>query len=78
MERRCFYVLMIFLSLCVFSCSQEKTEEGKVLARINDYNLPLEGFQYQLAAELEMDRDFKLTKEAKKKFLDELTTAKLV
>lgn len=62
MKKRCFYALIFFLSLHLFSCSQEKTEEGKVLARINDYNLTLEEFQYQLAAELEMDRDFKLTK----------------
>lgn len=71
MNKRFFYVLF-FLSLNLFSCSQEKAEEGKILARINDYNLTLEEFQHQLAAELELDRDFKLTKEAKKEFLEEL------
>ncbi len=71
MNKRFFYVLF-FLSLNLFCCSQEKTEEGKILARINNYNLTLEEFQHQLTAELELDRDFKLTKEAKKEFLEEL------
>ncbi len=78
MKKRCFYALIFFLSLHLFSCSQERTEKGKILARINDYNLTLEEFQYQLAAELEMDRDFKLTKEAKKGFLEELIRKELL
>jgi len=71
MNKKFFYVLF-FLSLSLFCCSQEKTEKGKILAMINDYSLTLEEFQHQLAAELELDRDFKLTKEAKKEFLEEL------
>ena len=78
MKKRSFYALIFLLSLQLFSCSQEKAEEGKILARINDYNLTLEEFQYQLAAELEMDRDFKLTKEAKKGFLEELIRKELL
>jgi len=78
MKKRCFYALIFFLSLHLFSCSQEKAEEGKILARINDYNLTLEEFQYQLAAELEMDRDFKLTKEAKREFLEGLIRKELL
>ena len=78
MKKRSFYALIFLLSLHLFSCSQERTEKGKILARINDYNLTLEEFQYQLAAELEMDRDFKLTKEAKKEFLEELIRKELL
>jgi hypothetical protein len=77
MNKRFFYVLF-FLSLSLFSCSQEKTEKGKILAIINDYSLTLEEFQYQLAAELELDKDFKLTKEAKKEFLEELIRKELL
>ena len=78
MKKRCFYAIIIFLSLHLFSCSQEKAEEGKILARINDYNLTLEEFQYQLAAELRLDKDFKLTKEAKKGILEELIIKELL
>jgi len=77
MNKRFFFVLF-FLSLSLFCCSQEKTEKGKILARINDYNLTLEEFQYQLAAELQMEKDFKLTKEAKKEFLEELIRKELL
>ena len=68
MKKGFFYLLLFFLSLGLFCCSQEKGEKGKILARINDYNLTLNEFQYQLAAELEFDKDFKLTKEAKREF----------
>ncbi len=78
MKKRFFYLLLFFLSLNLFCCSQEKTEKGKILAMINDYNLTLEEFQYQLAAELELDKDFKLTKEAKKEFLEELIRKELL
>jgi hypothetical protein len=47
-------------------------EDGKVLARINDYRLSLDAFQYQLALESELDKDFKLTQDAKQEFLEGL------
>ena len=56
----------------LFSCSEEQTKEDKILAGIDDYNLTIDEFQYQLAAELEMDEDFKLSNEVKKEFLEGL------
>ncbi len=61
---------LLFALLCC--CSQQDTGDAKTLARINDYNLPLDEFQHQLAQELELDSDFKLTQEAKKEFLEGL------
>ena len=66
------YSLLFLLLLSLFCCSQEKPVESKILARINDYNLTLDEFHHQLAAELEFDKDFKLTEEAKQEFLEEL------
>jgi len=57
--------------LLFFSCTGDKPDDDTdVLAEINDYKLPKREFQSQLAAELEMDSDFKLTREARDEFLE--------
>jgi hypothetical protein len=64
---------VLFLLLSLLGCSEEKPlEDSKILARINEYHLTLDEFQNQLAAELELDKDFKLTEEAKREFLEGL------
>ena len=78
MKKSSLYLLLFLLSMSLFCCSQEKPEEGKILSRINDYNLTLDEFQYQLAAELELDKDFKLTNKAKKEFLEQLIRKELL
>jgi len=78
MKKRLLCLLLFFLSLNLFSCSQEKSEKGKILARVNSYDMTLEEFEYQLAAELELDKDIKLTKEAKKEFLEGLIRKELL
>jgi hypothetical protein len=78
MKKRVIYLLFLFLSMNLFCCSQEKTKNGKQLAEINDFKLSLSEFQNQLAAELELDKDFKLTKEAKKSFLEEIIRKELL
>jgi hypothetical protein len=78
MKKRIFYLLLFILSLHLFSCTQEQEKEDKILAGINDYNLTIQDFQYQLAAELEMDEDFKLTKEAKAWFLERVIRKELL
>lgn len=72
------YSLLFLLVLSLSCCSQEKSVESKILARINDYNLTLDEFHHQLASELEFDKDFKLTEEAKQKFLEELIIKELL
>lgn len=78
MRERFFYSILLFLLLSLVCCSDEKTVGSKILARINDYHLTLDEFQYQLAAELELDKDFKLTEEAKREFLEGLIKKELL
>lgn len=72
MKKASIYIFLIVFSMLFYSCAQEKKDESEILAKINDYALTLDEFHSQLAAELEMDRDFKITKEAKKEFLEGL------
>lgn len=75
------YGQMIFVSIFLaffFGCSQETGEKGAVLSRINDYELTLNEFERQLTAELELDKTFKLTREAKVHFLEDLIRKELL
>ena len=69
-----------FIALCIsiFSCTQEALEEKEKLAQINDYVLTFDEFQVQIAKELNLDKEFKLTKKAKKDFLDQLITKEIL
>jgi hypothetical protein len=58
--------------LLFFSCSVGNPDDSDVLAEVNDYKLTKREFQAQLADELEMDSDFKLTREARDEFLEEI------
>lgn len=78
MKKYMLFLSLFFLSAFLVYCSQEIDEKGKVLAIINDYNLMLDEFQSQLSSELEIFDDFKLTKEAKKDFLDRLITKEVL
>jgi hypothetical protein len=72
------FCLVCFFSLVFVCCSQDKTEQTKALAIINDYTLTLHDFEMQLAEELELDKDFKLTQEAKEGFLEGLIRKQLL
>ena len=78
MKKRMFYLLMFILSIQLFSCSQEVPKDKEILASINDYNLTLNEYQSRLAAELELDRELKLTKEARDNFLEEIIRKELL
>jgi len=78
MKKELYYFLVFFLLISIISCVQDKTEESKIICKINEYNLPLEDFQRQLAEELELENDFKLTLEAKQAFLEELIRKELL
>ena len=64
-------IVLIIFTLFSLACTREKAEEGKVLARINDYQLTLAEFQDKLSAELELKDNYKLTRQAKLDFLEE-------
>jgi len=73
-------VIMVFLFAIglLAGCPGDPESDGKTLARINDYRLSLSDFQYQLANELEMDRTFKVTDEARKAFLEDIIRKELL
>jgi peptidyl-prolyl cis-trans isomerase C len=66
------------LILCLYGCSQDKSGQDLVLAKINDYALTLNEFNTQLKEELEYDKDFKLNHDARKTFLDQIITKELL
>jgi hypothetical protein len=71
---------LILFIMCtgLLCCSQEKAEDSEILARINNYNLSLDTFQNQIAAEIEMDENFRVTKAAKDQFLERLIKKQLL
>jgi hypothetical protein len=77
MKRRSFVVILA-LGLFVIGCGGKQAEEKEVLARINDYELSLEEFEYQLVREMEMDEGFKLTRDAKSAFLEQIIQKELL
>lgn len=77
--KKCLYgSALLFFLLGLLTCSQDKGEEIEMLARINDFTLTLDEFQHLLAAEQEMDKDFKINKGAKKEFLEEIIRKELL
>lgn len=70
MFSRYLLILLIVMTLS-FGCSRDKPEHGEVLASINDYRLYLDDFQRQLADELELDHEFKITRKAREGFLED-------
>ncbi|NQT56375.1 MAG: hypothetical protein HQ551_09120 [Desulfobacteraceae bacterium] len=65
------------LLLSVPCCTEQKTENAEILAKINDYELTKEEFEFLLVSDLEFDPDFKLTEEARELFLDQLIQQEL-
>ena len=78
MKKSLLYSLLFLFPISHFCYAQEEAGKTKILARINDYNLTLDEFQYQLSGEAELHKDFKLTKEAKKEFLEGLIRRQLL
>ncbi|NVL90025.1 MAG: SurA N-terminal domain-containing protein [Desulfobacterales bacterium] len=78
MKKNFLYLLVFALFLNLFCCASEKTGEHETLARINDCDLTLDEFERQLAAEMEWDKYFKLTKKVKKEFLEGLIRKELL
>jgi maltoporin len=78
MKKTFYYLPLLILSVLLFSCSQDSHDDGKVLARINDYSILQDEFQYQLAEEIDLYSDLKLTKEVRRDFLDRLIKKELL
>jgi len=78
MKRCVIHWVVMSLILGLYSCSQDKSGQDLVLAKINDYALTLNEFNTQLKEELEYDKDFKLNHDARKIFLDQIITKELL
>ncbi|MCG6880457.1 MAG: SurA N-terminal domain-containing protein [Deltaproteobacteria bacterium] len=78
MVKRLFGVFMLGLFLSFSACGNQQEENGEVLAKINDFQMTLKEFKTQLAANLEFEKDFKLTREAKEEFLNSLIQKELL
>ena len=78
MTRCVIHWVAVGLMLCLFSCSQDKSGQDLILAKINDYALTLNEFNTQLKEELAYDKEFKLNHDAKKTFLDQIITKELL
>ena len=72
MKRILRYILLSVIGVCFFACSDDASDNGQTIASINNFDLTMKEFNEKLTAELEYDRDFKLTKEGKDKFLDDI------
>lgn len=72
MRIRCLIVLQLALLLFSLSCSQEKKEDQDIIAKINDYNLTIDEYKYQLREAMECEEQTELTNKFKIDFLEEL------
>lgn len=78
MKRPIFFALLFFLLLTFGSCGEKPLEDQPILADINGFRLTLDEFQTRLAEEMEYDPDYKLEKEAKKEFLENIIKKELL
>jgi len=78
MVKRLLGICFLGLSLGFSACGNQQEENGEVLAKINDFQMTLKEFKTQLARNLEFEKDFKLTREAKEEFLNSLIQKELL
>ncbi len=76
MKKRTLCLILVILTL--FCCSDKREQKGNIIAKINNFHLSFEEFERLLAAELELDKELKITKKAKREFLDELIKKELL
>ena len=74
--RLCLAIAVLLLGAC--SPAPDNSGNDRTLATINDYSLSLGTFQRELASELELEKDYKLTEQAKREFLDTLISKELL
>jgi hypothetical protein len=78
MTKKLFYLYISVLLFHLSGCGSQQDENEKILAKINDYQLTLKHFNTLLTANLEYEKDFKLTQEAKEQFLNSLIEKELL
>jgi hypothetical protein len=79
MKRASFVWAVILAALMLVGCPAGPVrEKEQVLARVNDYELTVGEFEELLAEEIEMTPDYKLTREGRQRFLDQLVRKELL
>jgi len=78
MKKGLFFILIFYSFIFLSGCTQERVEKKEVIARINDYKLTRQEFEDLLIEELTMETDFKVTREAKSAFLEQLIRKELL
>lgn len=77
--RRNVWVFILLAWLTVLAgCHPGQPEQAQVLARVNEFELSVAEFQEQLAEELALRPDFKLTQQSKREFLEQIIRKELL
>ena len=78
MKRKIFSLVFLLFVLSSLSCNHKDRNDEQVVATINGLKLTLNEFQSRLAEELELENDFKLTREARREFLESIIKKELL
>ena len=78
MKKGLFFILIFYSFIFLGGCTNERAEKKEVIAQINNYKLTRQEFEAQLIEELTIESDFKLTKEAKTAFVEQLIRKELL
>jgi len=71
-------IALLLIALAFSACAQKEEDGGRVLAQINKYTLLQSEYQALLAQEIEYEPDFKLSRESRERFLEELIHKELL
>jgi len=78
MKKILYLLLILVLSVSILSCSQEPAGKRKILANINGFELPFDEFEEKLVQDLNVEADYKLNKDTKREFLEQLIREELL
>lgn len=78
MNKILYFPIFIILAMGFISCAKKSPEKIDTVANINGYNLPLSEFEERVVHTINMEKDFKLTKEAKKELLQQFIREELL
>jgi len=78
MKKKLYLIFMLVLFFSFISCSEDQAGKKEVLAKINDFELLLSEFEEKLVSDLNVEHDYKLTKESKKEFIEQLIREELL
>ncbi len=71
-------IALLLIVLSFSACAQKEEDSGKVLAKVNEFTLLQSEYKALLAQEAEYEPDFKLTRENRERFLNELIHKELL